>query len=577
MAGKFAELQAMYGKLKDNMADQVANLWDEWNNQRQEQLAEWQEQNAFVFATDTSTTSAGELPWKNSTTTPKLCQIRDNLHSNYISSLFPNENWLRWMGDTPNDQEKARKIESFMRDKAHQSRTRDVISHLVYDYIDYGNVFATVEYVRDVYQTPDGRSIIGYEGPRPVRIAPEDIVFNIAAPSFYESPKIVRSIKTIGELEELAKIDDKWQMAWEKSNAMRGSVGSYTKEDVWKATQVSIDGFGDLQEYYGSNYVEILTFKGDIYDPDTGETMLNQEIIVVDRSFVAYHDFNKSWLGNHDIVHVGWRKRPNNLYGMGPLTNLIGMQYRIDHLENLKADAMDLLVHPPLKIIGDVEPFEWGPNAEISIIGEGDVQELGLGMNGVISAQNEIAALEAKMEEYAGAPKQAMGIRTPGEKTAFEVQQLGNAAGRIFQEKITNFEINILEPLLNLMLAEARRNFKGIMSVRVLDDDTGISIFSSIKPEDLTANGSLRPIGARHFGEQATLIQNLTQLFSSPLGEMIKPHWSSMNTAKLIEDAMDLDRYGLVRKDVGLVEGAETQDTMNHLNQVVAERQAAPS
>jgi hypothetical protein len=27
---------------------------------------------------------------------------------------------------------------------------------------------------------------------------------------------------------------------------------------------------------------------------------------------------------------------------MGPLDNLVGLQYRIDHLENAKADALDL-------------------------------------------------------------------------------------------------------------------------------------------------------------------------------------------------------------------------------------------
>ena len=48
----------------------------------------------FLFATDTSKTSVGGLPWKNSTTLPKLTQIRDNLHANYMSAVFPNDNWL---------------------------------------------------------------------------------------------------------------------------------------------------------------------------------------------------------------------------------------------------------------------------------------------------------------------------------------------------------------------------------------------------------------------------------------------------------------------------------------------------
>jgi len=261
---------------------------------------------------------------------------------------------------------------------------------------------------------------------------------------------------------------------------------------------------------------------------------------------------------------------------MGPLDNLIGMQYRLDHLENLKADAMDLIVHPPLKLKGDIEPFEWGPGAEISIIDDGDVEEMGKNLQGIFTAQNEIRELEARMEEYAGTPKQAMGVRTPGEKTAFEVQALENAAGRLFQEKVVNLEISLLEPLLNHMLGVGRDNFEGGVSVRSLDDKFGIDTFLTIQPEDLAANGMVRPIGARHFGERAQLVQNITQLFSGPIGPMLQPHWSALNTAKLIEDAMNLGRYNLVRKDIGLAEQAETQDTANTYNQLVAERQQVP-
>ena len=137
---------------------------------------------------------------------------------------------------------------------------------------------------------------------------------------------------------------------------------------------------------------------------------------------------------------------------MGPLDNLVGLQYRIDHLENLKADAMDLAVHPPVVVYGDVDPFDWGPGVQIPIVSDGKIEELGKNLNSIITADQQIATYEQKMEEYAGAPKQAMGIRTPGEKTAFEVQQLENAAGRIFQEKVTQFEMMMVEPVLNLML-----------------------------------------------------------------------------------------------------------------------------
>lgn len=576
MAGTYAELSQLFGELKDNMAEQIAYLWDDWNNQRTTKIEEWKELRNYIFATDTSSTSNQTLPWKNSTTRPKLCQLRDNLHSNYISSLIPNDNYLRWIGETEKDQRKAAIIEAYMRDRAHQAHLRDILSALIFDYIDYGNVFVTTEYVRENYRLPDGRAIKGFEGSRPVRISPLDIVFNPAAPSFKESPKILRSIKNIGELKDLAKTDERWEEAVSKIYDIRNAAGSYSREDTDKAIGIQVDGFGDLHEYYGSAYVEVLTFKGDFYDSETHECYKNQEIVVVDRSFVVYQTENTSWFGSGDILHCGWRKRPDNLYHMGPLDNLVGMQYRIDHLENLKADAMDLLVHPPLKILGDVEAFDYGPGEEISIISEGDVVELGKNAQGVLQANNEIELLEAKMEEMAGAPKQAMGIRTPGEKTAFEVQRLENAAGRIFQEKVTNFEVNLLEPLLNLMFAENRQHFNSDISLRAFNDKLGLDTFITITPEDLVATGSIRPIGARHFGEQAQLIQNLNQLFAGPLGEMIRPHWSPEKTALLIQDAMDLGRYDVVQKDRGITESAEQQETSNMLQQIVSERQAAP-
>jgi hypothetical protein len=57
---------------------------------------------------------------------------------------------------------------------------------------------------------------------------------------------------------------------------------------------------------------------------------------------------------------------------------------------------------------------------------------------------------------------------------------------------------------------------------------------------------------------------------------MVMPHWSAENTAKLLEDAMQLDRYNLVRKQVGLNEQATNAEHTNQLNAIVQERAAVP-
>ena len=142
MAGKVAQVQAVIDA--DSLAGELAGLYNRWYIQRSEKEEEWRELRNYLFATDTTTTSNSGLPWKNSTTLPKLTQIRDNLHANYLDALFPNDNWLRWEGYTLDDVtlEKRRTIEAYMRNKLRESGFREVISKVVYDYIDYGNAFA---------------------------------------------------------------------------------------------------------------------------------------------------------------------------------------------------------------------------------------------------------------------------------------------------------------------------------------------------------------------------------------------------------------------------------------------------
>ena len=57
----------------DDLAANIVQQWDNWNNQRRTWLDEKMEIRNYVFATDTATTSNATLPWKNKTTLPKLC------------------------------------------------------------------------------------------------------------------------------------------------------------------------------------------------------------------------------------------------------------------------------------------------------------------------------------------------------------------------------------------------------------------------------------------------------------------------------------------------------------------------
>jgi len=163
----------------------------------------------------------------------------------------------------------------------------------------------------------------------------------------------------------------------------------------------------------------------------------------------------------------------------------------------------------------------------------------------------------------AGAPKQAMGIRTPGEKTAYEVQQLENAAGRIFQSKVQYFEEQFLEPLLNSMLEVGRSNITTSEILRVVDSTFGAEDFVKITKDDITAKGKLKPKGARHFAARAQFVQEVTQLMQT-IGQdpAVAVHISGKKIAKLFEDKLGLKEYDLVQDNIRVLEQLETQQVL---------------
>lgn len=566
---------------RKGLADFLAQQWDVLKGQRSDREAQWKESRDYVFALDTRSTSNQTLPWKNSTTIPQLCRIRDILHANYMAAEFPNDNFFKWEAYTTDADEIAKKeaIQAYMSNKIRESGFRQTVSDLLFDYIDYGDAIADVVWVNETKTDAEtGERIQGYVGPKAIRVSPQDHVFDATAMSYKNSWKMTRSIKRYGEfLLEAEQNPTQWiKESVDFIKKSRTQLSGVTTDDFNKASSYSIDGFGSLYEYYGSGYVELLEFEGTIHDPETGELLDDYIITIVDRKHIVRKEAIPSWKRGGFKVKGGWRKRPDNLYAMGPLDNLIGMQYRLDHLQNLAADIKDLTTAPPLVFKGDLqEAVEWGPFAEFHMEADGDVRALFTGAS-TQAAEAEILFILNLMEEMAGAPKQAAGIRTPGEKTAFEVQSLDNAAGRIFQEKVTQFELEVVEPLLNNMLETAVRNMQGSDVIRVMDDDLGVAEFLTITKEDITAKGKLRPIGARHFAAQAQLVQNLTALSNTPVWAKIEKHVSDKKLAKLFEEVLQLDRFALVSDNAGLMDQIESQRLMNQGNEDLATEQATP-
>lgn len=546
----------------DSIATDIGNTWTRWTTMNNKWHEQQREKRNFLFATDTSATAPASQPWMNTTTIPKLTQIRDNLLANYSSTLFPSQLWFAWEGDDSNAVTKRKTIEAYTYAKIRASSFMTTAIQLLLDWIDYGNCFCKVKFVNEEVRDETGAIIGGYVGPKAIRISPFDIRFDPTAIDFKNTPKILRKVVKIGELKKwtLQNPDNKIaKNAFKKAMEIRGSVHELNEGDEFKDAGFKVDGFTSYREYLESDGIEILTFYGDFYDINSDTLLENHKISIIDRAYVLDMSPLEDWMGEDHIYHSGWRLRPDNLFAMGPLDNLVGLQYRMDHLENMRADAFDQIAYPLRKIRGDVEAFEGVPGEDIYVGDEGDVTYLNPDTT-VLTADTQIDIIERRMEEMAGAPRQAIGLRTPGEKTAFEVQTLDNAANRLFISKAQHFE-TFLTDILNSFLSVGRQNMGAVESLRVFNDDIDVAIFQTVTREDLKASGKMRPVGSSHFTRRATLVQNLTAMLNSPAGvdPAINTHISGKGVARLMEEALGLEKFDIVEENIRVVEQLETQ------------------
>src|SRR5678809_1086752 len=184
MTGKVLELCDIVNE--DRLACLISDEYIQKDLLRNVWKLDKEEIRRYVYATDTTMTTNSQLPWKNKTTVPKLCQIRDNLYANYTATLFPQRKWLIWEANEKdsNSVHKRDAITNYMSWVISQPSFKHEMDKIILDYIDFGNCFSTVDWLDERVQREDGSVQSGYIGPVVRRISPLDIVFNPTAENF---------------------------------------------------------------------------------------------------------------------------------------------------------------------------------------------------------------------------------------------------------------------------------------------------------------------------------------------------------------------------------------------------------
>ena len=560
-----ADFDSVLGS-EETLAGAIFGLWTEWKGARQLAEARWTETKKYVFATSTRDTTNAKNPWSNTTHRPKLYNIYNSLLVNTDFSLFPHRDWLEFIGmdDEAITSGKRESALAYLNTKHRISNFRKVMRDLINDWILYGNCFAGVEYVSEFSIDPiSGEKIPAYIGPRPYRISPYDIVFNPKATDFAHSPKIIKSRTTIGELERALEENpglgyDTTVLQMMKEERLRQE---HSEIDGEKNDSFIPDGFGGEGHYYRSGHTNLYEFYGDIYDKESDTFLKNYVVTIADGMHILRKEPLTTYSGNPNIYHSVWKQRPDNLWGYGPLDNLVGLQYRINHLENAKSDAVDDILDPDMVFRGDVETEKVGAATYYYVPENGDVRPLAPDTT-FLNADLQIRDLENAMEMYAGAPREALGIRSPGEKTAFEVSTLTSAANRAFEYQTEIFSA-FLEQIVNAELEIAIQNLHTSDVISVIDDDLGVEEFVRITREDLVSNGKIIPTGAREFARKQRISSQLATFYQTGLADPeVLQHFPSKKIATLWSQLLDFeDLYEPYGRIPERLESASLQNT----------------
>ena len=504
------------------LATRINSLWENFRYssgyiQRADDVSEVKR---FLNATSTYDTSNVYNDQSHTTHRPKIAQIADTLEAHYVSSLLPTDDWMTF---TPDEEDSAdivdrKKIESYIRNRHRLYDHRSIITKVLRDWIEDIAIVEVVWTAETANNEVKGMPIKGYVGPKIRRLDFERMAFDPRARSFDDSWKIIQSVKTYGDIAQEIE-DETYPESYREVLKDAMLFRQYYREhpDVfgedWADAEYS--GWGTNDFYFRiSESVEILTFYGTLYDVNKEELIVNQKIVIIDRKWLLLQEPVNTWNGKPHIFMSSWRDRPKNLIGMSPLENLTGMQFAINHLQNTRADALDTLLHPDRvqTMIDDERREEDGSLTYFSNEPGGNVRNIAPDAN-IAHTEADIEALERKMEEYAGVPRSAAGIKVPGEQTKFEVQTLRDAGTLLFQSKIKKFEKDILEKCLNAELELARSNLDE--NLRILVDRPEGQVFDTIGPDLMEKKGTLVARGASHFIQQSRIVQELTQFLQN--------------------------------------------------------------
>jgi hypothetical protein len=140
----------------------------------------------------------------------------------------------------------------------------------------------------------------------------------------------------------------------------------------------------------------------------------------------------------------------------------------------------------------------------------------------------------------------------------------------------------MIERLLNICYEMLIRNLDIVDVARVFNDDTKALVISSITKEMVVADGTIRPVGAKHFASRMKRVQEIQNFLALMQNPALAAHFSGLNAAKALEEELGYEKYNMVSEGAGVLEQAALQRLMQAVQGapdegVINEEESVPS
>jgi len=515
----------------------VYEMWTRWAEERISKEKVWlQCEKAYLSKFDVS---QGTPKWKSRAFVPASFSAVENIHSQIMSGLFPNERFFDVYPMEDGYDVRAEAAKELLYQQVYASDFRTNVSQFLKQLIIIGNSAAIVDW-SDEYSGEDKI----FSGSRFKTL---DMKYFHVDP-FASDPQTANKMRkywlTYEEAEALDIFDDD-ALKLLKGAPSNGGISSAQEDANHIATAQAADMTTGVDEKRGG--LEITELWGS-FEHD-GERYDNYVCSVANGVLLRLQPSPYEH-GRDPFIFARFSVVAGEAYGIGALEPALPLQYLINSFTNQKVDELSIIINGMYKFkddgVIDIDNLVSEPGAMFEVADMDNLQ--GIAPTSAVSlAYQEIGDLERKFEEATGAIKLVAGGAPDGARTATEVMALTQSGNSRFNEILAQVEASVIRPALRMYLSNAAQFMSEEQSIKILgadEDNEEVAAWTSIHPDDIQGRYDIKPGGSRLVAMREFRLKNLmTYLQTVGQVEALAPRldWSKINKRIMRELGFDGD------------------------------------